>query len=130
MALAVFVPGCESGRPVMDGRVTLDGEPIEKGWILLMPADGKGQTAGVGIVDGRYRMEASPGPMKVIINATRKTDRKQHVPTPEDTGAMADVYVSSVPSRYNEATELEVSIRPGRNEVNFDLKSESSPPPQ
>jgi hypothetical protein len=127
MALAVCVPGCGSGRPVMDGRVTLDGEPIEKGWILLVPANGKGQTAGVGIVDGHYRMEASPGPMKVIINATRKTDRKQHIPTPEDTGAMADVYVSSVPPRYNEATELVVTIGPGRNECDFALESDAPP---
>lgn len=126
-ALAVVLPGCGSGKPVMEGRVTLDGAPLQKGSILLVPAGEKGQTAGAGIVEGRYRMEASPGPMKVIINSPRKTDQKVHVPTPEDTGSMAHNYVDSVPSRYNAATELVVTIRPGRNEFDFALESESTP---
>jgi hypothetical protein len=40
---------------------------------------------------------------------------------------MADVYVSSGPSRYNEATELVVTVRPGRNEFDFALESDASP---
>ena len=130
VALAVIITGCGSGKPVMEGRITLDGEPIAKGSILLMPADGTGQTAGTGIVDGRYRMDASLGPMKVIINSPRKSDRKQFVPTPEDTSNMAHLYVETVPPRYNEATELVVTVRPGRNEFDFALESESTPAPK
>jgi hypothetical protein len=96
---------------------------------MLVPEDGKGQTAGSGIANGLYRMEASAGPMKVIINSPKKTDRKQSVPTPEDTGAMADLYVDAVPARYNEATELEVTVVPGRNTFDFALESEKSPRP-
>jgi hypothetical protein len=128
-AVTFFVAGCGSGRPAVEGRVTLDGEPITYGSIMLVPADGKGQTAGTGIANGLYRMEASAGPMKVIINSPKKTDRKQHVPTPEDTGAMADLYVDAVPARYNEATELEVTVVPGRNTFDFALESEKSPRP-
>ena len=127
VALTVFVSGCGSGRPTIEGRVTLDGEPIVYGSILLVPAKEKGQTAGSGIANGLYRMEASEGPMKVIINAPRKTDRKQHVPTPDDTVALADLYVDSVPARYNEATELEVTVMPGRNTIDFSLESEPTP---
>ena len=127
VALAVVLAGCGSRKPVMEGRITLDGKPIGKGSILLMPANGTGQTAGTGIADGVYRMEACQGPMKVIINSPRKTDRKQHIPLPEDTSNMAHLYVETVPPRYNEATELVVTIRPGRNECDFTLESESTP---
>ena len=123
-ALAVVMTGCGSGKPVREGVVTLDGEPIANGSILLMPATGKGQTAGTGIVDGRYRMEASPGPMKVIINSPRKSDKKIFDPAAEDTSRMADLYVERVPERYNEATELEVTVVPGRNTFDFALESE------
>lgn len=130
LAFAVVLSGCGSGKPVMEGRVTLDGAPIGKGSILLMPANGVGQTAGTGIVNGLYRMEACEGPMKVIIKSPRKSDKKQHVPLPENTSNMADLYVEAVPERYNEATELVVTIRPGRNEFDFALESESTQRPR
>lgn len=129
VAMIVFLSGCGSRRPAIEGRVTLDGEPIAYGSIMLVPVDGKGQTAGSGIANGLYRMEASAGPMKVIINSPKKTDRKVHVPTAEDTGTMADLYVDAVPPRYNEATELEVTVVPGRNTFDFALESEKSPRP-
>jgi hypothetical protein len=66
---------------------------------LLVPANGKGQTAGTGIVEGRYQMEASPGPMKVIINSPRKADKKMFDPAPDDTARMVDLYVEQVPDR-------------------------------
>lgn len=128
--LALALSGCGSGKPVMEGRITLDGVPIGKGSILLMPADGKGQTAGCGITNGAYRMEACAGPMKVIIHSPRKSDKKQHVPLPEDTGNMAHLYVETVPPRYNEATELVVMVRPGRNQFDFALESESPQRPK
>lgn len=126
-ALAFCVAACGRSKPVMEGRITLDGEPIAKGSILLVPADGKGQTAGTGIVDGLYRMEACEGAMKVIINSPRKSDKQQFVPLPDDTSNMAHLYVDAVPARYNEATELVVTIRPGRNEFDFALESEAAP---
>lgn len=130
LAFAVVLSGCGSGKPVMEGRVTLDGAPIGKGSILLMPANGKGQTAGTGIVDGQYRMEVSEGPMKVIISSPQKTDRTQHFATPENTANTVPVYIDVVPERYNEATELLVTIRPGRNEFDFALESESTQRPR
>ena len=127
LAIAVVLSGCGRGKPVMEGRITLDGEPIAKGSILLMPADGKGQTAGTGIVDGLYRMEACEGSMKVIISSPRKSDKQLFVPLPEDTGNMSHLYFDAVPPRYNEATELVVTIGPGRNEFDFALESDAAP---
>jgi hypothetical protein len=119
--LFLSVGGCGKSKPMMEGMVTLDGVPIEKGTIMLIPAQGKGQSAGGGIVDGLYRITASQGPMQVQINAARK-DGTMPDPLNPGTGAMIDRYVEYVPDRYNETTELEVTIKPGINKHDFQLE--------
>lgn len=124
--LGLLAPGCGASKPVMEGTVTLDGAPIEKGTIMLMPTNGKGQNAGCGIAAGQYRMEVSPGTMQVRITANRK-DGKMPDPLNPGSGAMIDRYVDYVPKRYNENTELEVTLAPGLNRHDFKLESAEPP---
>jgi hypothetical protein len=105
----------------MEGLVTLDGAPIDRGTIMAIPRDGRGQTAGVGIVAGKYRMSVSPGPMLVKITASRK-DGKMPDPLAPGSGVLVDRYVESVPERYNDKTELTVTVNPGRNVADFVLE--------
>ncbi len=120
-ALCLAAAGCGKSKPIMEGLVTLDGVPIEKGTIMLIPATGKGQSAGGGIVAGRYRITASPVPVKVWINASRK-DGKMPDPLNPGSGVMIDRYVEYVPDRYNEKTTLEVTITEGLNKHDFALE--------
>jgi prepilin-type N-terminal cleavage/methylation domain-containing protein len=113
--------GCGTSKPVMEGTVTLDGVPIEKGVIVLTPPDGKGQTAGCGITAGSYRMQASPGMKQVSIIAERK-DGKMPDPMSPGSGAVIDRYVNYVPERYNTKSELTVTIKPGLNKHDFALE--------
>jgi hypothetical protein len=115
--------GCHSSKPVMEGTVTLDGIPIEKGTIRLIPFDGNGQTAGCGIVDGKYRMQAAPGRMQVRINANRK-DGTMLDPLNPGSGARVDRYREYIPDRYNEKSELEFTVQAGRNVADFMLEGE------
>lgn len=116
LAAPLLASGCGTRRPVVEGLITLDGIPVRKGAIQLIPADGKGQTAGTGVVDGRYRMEASPGTMKVIINWPQANGKMMD---PGGSGQMIDRYVESVPPKYNEKTELTVAVKPGVNKHDF-----------
>jgi hypothetical protein len=118
--------GCWSSRPVVEGTVTLDGEPIEKGTIELLPSDGKGPTAGCGIEAGKYRMPAAPGSRQVVIRASRK-DGQMPDPMSPGSGAMVDRYVSYVPEKYNDKTELTVTIKPGLNQHDFKLEGGPRP---
>jgi hypothetical protein len=111
--------GCGTRKPVVEGQITLDGAAIGKGAIQLIPADGKGQTAGNGVVDGRYRMECSLGTMKVIVNWPQANGKMLD---PGGSGQMIDRYVESVPDRYNDNTELTVTVKPGVNVANFALE--------
>ena len=119
--LALLTVGCGTSKPIMEGTVTLDGVPIEKGVIVLTPPDGKGQTAGCGITAGRYRMQASQGTVQVSIMAERK-DGKMPDPMSPGSGALIDRYVNYVPERYNSKSELMVTIKPGMNKHDFTLE--------
>jgi hypothetical protein len=112
--------GCGRLPPIVEGTVILDGEPIAAGTIMLIPADGKGPTAGGGITAGRFRIEAAEGPKRVRINSPQ-ADGTQTL-DPGGSGAMIDRYVESVPDRYNEKTELEFTVQPGRNVADFTLE--------
>jgi hypothetical protein len=123
LAFATLVTiGCGSKRPVVEGSVTLDGVPIVSGAIRLVPADGKGPTAGGGIMAGRYRVETSAGPKKVWITFAQKDGTTVLDPEEMGSGRMIDRYVESVPDRYNEKTKLEVTIKPGLNTHDFTLE--------
>lgn len=121
----LLVSGCGTRKPVVEGLVTLDGIPVHKGAIQLKPVDGKGQTAGTGVVDGRYRMESSPGTMKVIINWPQANGKMMD---PGGSGQMIDRYMESAPGRYNDKSELTVTIKPGLNVADFALEGSTLRP--
>jgi hypothetical protein len=123
LALAsLFAIGCGSQRPVVEGSVTLDGLPIAVGSIRLIPADGKGPTAGTGVMGGRFRVETTEGQKKVWITFAQKDGTKVLDPEAMGSGRMIDGYVESVPDRYNTKTELEITIKPGLNKHDFTLE--------
>jgi hypothetical protein len=126
LMLILMATGCGSSKPIMEGTVTLEGVPIEKGTIMLMPAGGKGQPAGGGIEAGRYNFPATPGTLQVIIKANRK-DGTMPDPMSPGSGTMIDRYVNYVPERYNEKTELTVTIKPGLNKHDFKLEAGAPP---
>jgi hypothetical protein len=117
---ALVATGCGRSTPVMEGTVTLDGVPIDAGTIELFPADGKGPTAGTGITAGRYRTEVAEGLKKVRLRSPQKDGTKML--DPGGSGEMIDRRVEAVPDRYNEKTDLEVTIKPGLNKHDFTLE--------
>jgi hypothetical protein len=70
---ALLLCGCGAATCRITGEVTYDGEPVKKGTITFTPADGKGQTVGGEVLDGRYRVEiAVPGPKLVKVEAVKE----------------------------------------------------------
>ena len=123
VVLAVF-SGCMSGNreglvPV-SGNVTLDGQPVENGRILIRQQNGDQRAFGAFIVDGVYELEALPGDCRVEIRASRIVpglfDNSNGVPEPR-----GEMYI---PKRYNDQSELTAQISTeGRNELSFELRS-------
>lgn len=119
--------GCTRGRGLVtvEGTVTFDGQPIEKGSIVFEPADRKGPTAGGSIENGKYQLANSvmPGKKIVRIIGVRKTGRQIEEGPPSPPGTMVDEIESFIPEVYNAKSTLTCEVTPGKaNTLNFDLK--------
>ena len=89
LIFAVCLPvivGCgpSSGKRVISGAVTYDGQPVEFGQVRFVPIEGtKGPLYAAPIADGQYRMESRggvpAGTYRVEVDAQKKTGRQIQV---------------------------------------------------
>jgi len=116
--------GCTRGPAVgtVTGEVTYSGQPVNEGHITFTPADGKGQTAGANIVDGKFKAEQVPATkMKVELHGNKKTGKKiKAYDTPES--PVSDEVVELLPPKYNFNSELTLDVKQGTQHVKYDLK--------
>jgi hypothetical protein len=93
LTLAACNFGCSSNTDAaLNGQVTYEGKPVEKGRIEFLPADGKGAAAGADIVNGRYAISGLvPGSKTVQITAAKK------IQFPRTTQELADQAAKGLP---------------------------------
>ncbi len=104
-AVAVSLLGCgDSGPPSrkISGTVTFDGAPVADGQITMRDSDPQMPANSARIENGKYSMDATLGEKTVHIVAYRDTD--------EDDGLGGKVREQYIPERYNEKSELKVTI--------------------
>jgi len=120
-AVSILV-GCSSDvtRVTVKGKVTLDGQLIDKGLVEFIPADGKTPSAKGGvIVDGQYSAEVVPGPVIVKITSPKVIGTKKRYDTPDS--PIDDVLAERIPAKFNEDTILKETIQPNQKELDFKL---------
>tara|TARA_R110002095_G_scaffold7891_1_gene13736 strand:+ start:20 stop:451 length:432 start_codon:yes stop_codon:yes gene_type:complete len=127
LCLIALATGCSSGDSVerikVQGKVSLDGEPLKSGSITFLPIN-NGISTGASIVDGEYFIDskdgATEGEYKVEIDLSQPSGKK--VPGFVE-GSLEDEYVNVIPEVYNRKTTLRVMIKNGdENKHDFDLK--------
>ena len=103
--LAVGCGGPESSSVRLEGTVTVDSSPVQRGVITFVPqlAD-QGTVISATIVAGQYRANVLPGPLRVHIQATEKTGR-----TVDVFGVREPEWENIIPNRYRDGVEIEVS---------------------
>jgi hypothetical protein len=118
IVLLVAWAGCsESGPQVapVHGRVTLDGQPLPHASVVLRSSDNS-PSGGRTDQNGNYQLIYKRGVMGAFIGSN-------------DVSILEDTQVTHgpqrVPARYNEKSELQVDVKPGDNEINFDLTSDA-----
>jgi len=123
----LFISGCggEVGiiKHPLNGNVSLDGNPLERGTIFFDPLPGiKGDPATGAILNGTYKVELSVGQYLVKINGSKKTGNKmQKAMAPK--GEMIDEEVEAVGAAYNSKSNLKQSVVVGDNKGDFAVKS-------
>jgi len=129
VALLLLVAGCQkTDQPplgTVHGLITLDGKPLPNAIVYFSP-DGGGRVS-QDMTDAKGEFDL------VYIGSTRGAKTGNHsvrVTTAYDgfdeaTGQNIE-RPELVPKRYNGTqTELKAEVKPGRNTINFDLKSSS-----
>jgi hypothetical protein len=104
----------------LEGTVSVDGQPLDQGYISFRPqSESPGTAAGGEIVGGKFLMPsqsgAYPGVYRVEITASRPT--KNWIPR---VGFAAEQYI---PPQYNTASQLQAEVKEaGKNLFQFDLQ--------
>jgi hypothetical protein len=127
ISLAALLGCSQTKRMPIEGTVSLDGQPLEKGSIAFRPLPGTtGPTAGATIANGKFAIVPSGGPFAgnfvVEVSNVRPTGQKVHSPR---TGGLVDERSESLPARYNSRSELRAEVTAnGPNQFEFALKSQ------
>ncbi len=108
--LAVLVAGCSDGpkTATVSGVVKVDGREPDKGAIIFVPADGKGQPTGADITPGgKYTAKVQLGTMKVEVRVSKVVGKKALY---GKDGPTRDIFEEVLPERYNNKTELTFDV--------------------
>jgi len=129
----LIIAGCSGGdaekieTAVFSGKVTLDGQPLEKGVIQFHPGNDasgqplRGKRTEATINAGQYQLSSDQGAVVgeniVMISATKVVGKEMA------DGEEIDKVEQYLPAIYNSETTLSVNVTPEDQEHNFELKS-------
>ena len=106
----------------VEGRVTLDGQPLKTGIIRFVPADGQTASADAQITDGKFTAKVPVGEKKVSISAPKVVGQRKMYNTPES--PTIDTIEELLPAQYNAQSTLTLTVTSGSQQPpTFDLKS-------
>jgi hypothetical protein len=125
MALLCACTGCGPSHPRIEGTVTLDGVPVDGGSISFFQGSGAGSDKGnAPIVGGKYVIggdrarNLAPGSYTVRIFWLQLLGNSN----PKYVDASAPVK-QLIPEQYNDKSTLTREVKPGTNQLDFDLQS-------
>jgi len=101
----------------VQGRVTVNGEPLAEGAVRFIPINGDTPTSGGSVQNGSFRVQVPVSKQRVEFVAN-VVDTAKTPPNPR-----ADqIYMKSlVPARYNSQSTLTLDVVSGVNEPEFKL---------
>jgi hypothetical protein len=111
----------DSSLSQVSGKVTVDGQPMEKGAISFFPTDGKSPTTGGAIKAGQYQVQVPVGAMTVKISMPKVVGQKKLYNTPNSPAY--PVTAEALPPRYNDQTTLKLEVKPGTTTKDWELQS-------
>ena len=126
--ICVGVLGCGQGGFRIHGKITVDGVPLEQGELKFVPMDSSGgDHVGTVVEKGEYSVDdierLKGGEYQVQIRAFRTTGKKIWDGMGDGTKKnMGEDMKQFIPIKYNDASELKVTLQPGDNQFNTDLK--------
>jgi hypothetical protein len=115
--------GCQKGPNIVkvQGRVTLDGEPVPLATVEFIPANGRPSEATTDD-DGHYSLKYTQRKAGALVGTHQvriSTWREVHLGDGE-----YETHKETLPAKYNYKSELTFDVEPGKaNFADFDLES-------
>jgi hypothetical protein len=104
------------------GVITLDGQPLESAQIEFTPEAGR-ISIGTSDAAGRYHLRYT-NERNGALHGKHKVSITTALPPVQEEGApWTKGRKELLPARYNSKTELTAEVKPGKNDINFELTS-------
>jgi hypothetical protein len=112
--------GCTTDQPMAEvrGKVSVNGQPVEKGVIAFYPVDGRKEEGGT-IVDGTYRVKVPIGLAKVTISVPKVVSTKKLYDKKDS--REYPISKESLPDKYNIQSQLKLDVPAGGIEKDWEL---------
>jgi hypothetical protein len=122
LSTAVLV-GCSSGpaKGEVHGKVTFKGQPVKEGRVTFLNNKGEGDAEALIGSDGAYAVQGGVVIGEYVVEITplveiKDTDPGKSPPAPVEKPA------PDIPMKYRQQkSPLKASVKPGKNEFNFDM---------
>lgn len=124
LLVVAMLAGCSSdgAKGIVEGTVTLNSQPLEKGLIRFVPVDGNSQPADGTIAAGKFTVNAPVGDFRVEITSPKVVGQTKMYDAPDS--PTVDKIEEAIPPKYNVQTELKITVTKGKTEnKQFDLTS-------
>jgi hypothetical protein len=119
--LAPVLLGCGSSESIVSGSVTVNGQPLQQGFITFFPTSGTKSACGAEVINGQYQAKAtSPGPRRVVIAGTPNVQAVAHANGPTTLKMVPSANQVSPQARGNQQI---VEIHQGKQTLNFTLEN-------
>ena len=130
-SVALTVGCSKTGTQEVSGSVILDGSPITEGLIEFTPIEPtKGPTAGAAIQNGQFSVPAVASGLTVggvyKVSISVMVGSGQFIRNPVAPGGKSEALKESIPARYNENSELQITVSANAEENKHDFQLTSS----
>lgn len=123
-AATMIALGCGGGDVTITGSVTVDGVPLDAGFIAFASPDAAIRPTSVAVTNGRYRARTRPGRKIVQISALRVVGRERV--SSEADAPLADVTAERIPDRYNARSTLAWEVPAGGGTRDFEVETDAA----
>ena len=123
MVLALLlVSGCGDGKTKVQGKVTYDGKPVERGSVAFVGEKGQGTVFGEQFTGGRYAVRLPKGEFLVKINGFETVQLDTPIPGGAGLLPRTETTKSIIPGKYNMFSQMIVEIDGSKKVFDFDLE--------
>jgi hypothetical protein len=122
--LGLLLVGCNQApggakRAKVEGKVTVNGQPVANGFVRFMALDPDGMNASAIIKDGHYSVEEKSGPTKgkYRVEFNVPSAQKKMVPNDDVPGQFREEAPETIPAKYNTKSTIVQAIEPEKPQV-------------